>query len=48
MMPRFDSACVSPLNQSHGDTDEEKHLSLLHAEEKKIIKKLLYLEQVSP
>lgn len=31
MLPRFDPACVSPLDRSHDDTDEEEHLSLLHA-----------------
>lgn len=31
MLPRFDSAGVSPLDRSHDDTNEEEHLSLLHA-----------------
>lgn len=35
MVPRFDSASISPLDQSHDDTNEEKHLSLLHTAERK-------------
>lgn len=31
MMPRFYSAGVTTLDQSHDDTNEEEHLSLLHA-----------------
>lgn len=27
----FDSASVPPLDQGHGDADEEEHFSLLHA-----------------
>lgn len=43
VVPRFDPACISSLNQSHGDANEEKHLSLLHTVERNI-KKLLCLE----
>lgn len=41
MMAWFDPACISPLYQSHSHANEEKHLSLLHAE-KGNIKKLLF------
>lgn len=38
MVPRFDSTSISPLDQSHDDANEEKHLSLLHTEERKVKK----------
>lgn len=45
VVPRFDPACVSSLDQSHGDANEEKHLSLLHTEDRNV-KKLLCLENL--
>lgn len=36
MVPRFDSASITSLDQSHDDTNEEEHLSLLHAVERKM------------
>lgn len=43
MVPRFDSASVTPLDQSHDDTNEEEHLSLLHTSERKMLVKITTL-----
>lgn len=43
MVPRFDSASVTPLDQSHDDTNEEEHLSLLHTSERKMLVKITRL-----
>lgn len=32
VMAWLNSASISPLNQGHDDTNEEKHLALLHTE----------------
>lgn len=42
VVSRFDPACVSSLNQSHGDANEEKHLSLLHTEERNVKKAVMF------
>lgn len=35
MVPGFYSAGITALDQSHDDTNEEEHLSLLHTNERK-------------
>lgn len=35
VMAWLNSASISPLNQGHDDTNEEKHLALLHTEGRK-------------
>lgn len=37
-MAWLNSASISPLDQGHDDTNEEKHLALLHTEEEKKIR----------
>lgn len=37
MVPGFYSAGITALDQSHDDTNEEEHLSLLHTNERKKI-----------
>ncbi len=39
MVPRFDSASITPLDQSHEDSNKEEHLSLLHTNERKMLVK---------
>lgn len=47
MLPRLDSASVSPLDQSHYHTNEEEHLSLLHTVLEKNARLLLECVSVS-
>lgn len=39
VVPGFDSASITSLDQSHDDTNKEEHLSLLHTSERKMLVK---------